>query len=291
MMKNLDLKGLGVALITPFKEDETVDYDALQQLIEYLVHNKTDYMVVLGTTAETPALTEDEKTEIIKVAVKQIRSRIPVVLGVSSNCTQSVVKQLKENDFQGIDAIMSVVPYYNKPTQEGLYQHFQAIAKASPLPLVVYNVPSRTGTNMTAETTLRIAHDFENVVAIKEASGNFAQINEIIKRKPDHFQVISGDDAIAFPIIALGGVGVISVIGNAFPREFSSMVFHALTGDNDNARKIQSHFFELIDLLFVDGSPAGIKSVLNMMGYCENKLRLPLVPVRPATYERIRAII
>ena len=287
----MDLKGLGIALITPFKEDESVDFDALTKVIEYQVQNGADYIVVLGTTAETPTLTEDEKSKIIKVAVTQIRRRVPVVLGVSSNCTRSVVKQLKEDHYQGIDAIMSVVPYYNKPTQEGIYQHFKAVAEATSLPLIVYNVPSRTGVNMTAETTLRIAHDFENIIAVKEASGNIAQVNEIIKHKPDRFQVISGDDALAFPLIALGGAGVISVLGNAFPQEFSRMIHLALSGDYEKARTIHARFLELIDLLFVDGSPAGIKSVLNIMGFIENKLRLPLLPVRSATYEKIRKVI
>ena len=290
-MITMDFKGLGVALITPFKEDESVDFDALIKIIEYQVQNGTDYIVVLGTTAETPTLTEDEKSEIIKAAVTQINRRVPVVLGVSSNCTRTVVKQLKGFNYQGIDAIMSVVPYYNKPTQEGIYQHFKAVAEASPLPLIIYNVPGRTGVNMTAETTLRIARDFENVIAIKEASGNLVQINDIIKNKPDRFQVISGDDTMAFPLIALGSVGVISVIGNAFPREFSDMIHLALTGNYEDARTIHSSFLELFDLLFVDGSPAGIKSVLHSMGFIENKLRLPLVPVRTTTYERIRKII
>jgi 4-hydroxy-tetrahydrodipicolinate synthase len=289
-MKNMNLQGLGVALITPFKEDESIDFDALQKVIEYQVQNGVDYLVVLGTTAETPTLTEDEKSEITKIAVTQINGRIPVVLGVSCNCTRTVVNQLKEDYYQGIDAIMSVVPYYNKPTQEGIYQHFRAVAEASPLPLVIYNVPSRTGVNMTAETTLRVARDFENIIAIKEASGNFAQINEIIKHKPDRFQVISGDDAIAFPMIALGSVGVISVLGNAFPQEFSRMIHLALAGDYENARKIHARFLEIYDLLFVDGSPAGVKSVLHIMGLIENKLRLPLVPVRTATYEKMRTL-
>ena len=290
-MMNPDLKGMGVALITPFKEDESVDFDALLKVVEYQVQNGADYIVVLGTTAETPTLTEDEKPEIIKAAVAQIRGRIPVVLGVSSNCTRFVVNQLKEDNYQGIDAIMSVAPYYNKPTQEGIYQHFKAVAEAAPLPIIMYNVPSRTGVNMTAETTLRIARNFENIIAIKEASGNFTQINDIIKNKPEHFQVISGDDALAFPLIALGGAGVISVIGNAFPREFSHMIHLALSSNTEKARTIHTHFLELIDLLFVDGSPAGVKSVLNMMGFIENKLRLPLVPVRSTTYERIREIV
>ena len=290
-MATIDLKGMGVALITPFKEDESVDYDSLLKLVEYQVQNGTDYLVVLGTTAETPTLTEDEKTEIIQKVVTQVRRRVPIVLGVGGNCTRVLVDKLKQDDFQGINAILSVVPYYNKPSQEGIYQHYKSIAEATPLPVVMYNVPGRTGTNMVAETTLRLAREFNNIVAIKEASGNIKQMDDIIKNKPDDFQVISGDDGIAFPLIALGAVGVISVIGNAFPKEFSHMVRLALTGDYNNARIIHSRFMELFELLFVDGNPAGVKSMLNMMGFIENKLRLPLVPTRITTYEKIRDVL
>lgn len=290
-MVNIDLKGMGVALITPFKEDGSVDYDALFKLVEFQVQNGTDYLVVLGTTAETPTLTEVEKQEIVERIVSQVRRRIPIVLGVGGNCTQALVDKFKNDDFKGIDAILSVVPYYNKPSQEGIYQHYRAIAKATSLPIVLYNVPGRTGVNMTAETTLRIARDFEHVVAVKEASGNITQMDDIIKNKPDRFQVISGDDGIAFPLIALGAVGVISVIGNAFPQEFSRMVRLALSGDYASARVIHSRFAELFELLFVDGNPAGVKSMLNMMGYIENRLRLPLVPTRIPTYEKIRDVL
>lgn len=290
-MVNIDLKGMGVALITPFKEDGSVDFDALLKLVEYQIKNGTDYLVVLGTTAETPTLQEDEKKEIIRSIVTQVRRRIPVVLGVGGNCTYALVEKLKNDDLQGIDAILSVVPYYNKPSQEGIYQHYKAIAGATHLPIVLYNVPGRTGVNMTAETTLRVARDFENVIAIKEASGNISQMDDIIKNKPDNFQVISGDDGIAYPLIALGAVGVISVIGNAFPQEFSRMVRLALSGDYQNARIIHSRFAELFELLFVDGNPAGVKSMLNMMGFIENTLRLPLVPTRITTYEKIRTVL
>ena len=287
-MANKVLKGMGIALVTPMKEDESVDYEALSKLIEYQIQNGTDYLVVLGTTAETATLTEEEQTEIVRAVVTQVNHRIPVVRGVSGNYTHAVVKKIKEDNYQGIDAILSVVPYYNKPSQEGIYQHFKAIAKATSLPVVLYNVPSRTGTNMSAETTLRIAREFEHVIAVKEASGNFAQIDAILKDKPAHFQVISGDDGITFPMIALGAVGVISVLGNAFPGDFSRMVNLALAGDYDNARMIHSSMTEMIELLFVDGSPAGVKSLLHLMGFIENKLRLPLVPARIQTYEKIR---
>lgn len=282
---------MGVALITPFKEDESVDYEALGRLVDYQVQNGTDYLVVLGTTAETPTLTEEEKRNIIDLVVSHVRGRIPIVLGVGGNCTRNVVEQLKHGDFTGIDAILSVVPYYNKPSQEGIYQHYKAIANATKLPIILYNVPGRTGVNMTAETTLRIAREFENVVAVKEASGNITQMDDIIKNKPDRFNVISGDDGITFPLVTLGAIGVISVIGNAFPREFSRMVRLALAGDYDSARTIHHSFTELFSLLFVDGNPAGAKSMLSMMGFIENKLRLPLVPTRIVTYEKIREVL
>lgn len=290
-MALIDLKGMGIALVTPFKADGSVDYEALVKLVEYQVQNGTDYLVVLGTTAETPTLTETEKAEIKRHVVTQVRRRVPVVLGVGGNCTRAVVDTLRQADLQDVDAILSVVPYYNKPSQEGIFRHYEAIAEATTRPVILYNVPGRTGTNMTAETTLRLARTFRNIVAVKEASGNIKQMNDIIKNKPADFQVISGDDGITYPLIALGAVGVISVIGNAFPREFSRMVRLALEGDYDNARVIHSRFMELFDLLFVDGNPAGVKSMLNMMGFIENRLRLPLVPTRLTTYEKIREIL
>ena len=290
-MALIDLKGMGIALVTPFKADGSVDYEALVKLVEYQVQNGTDYLVVLGTTAETPTLTETEKAEIKRLVVTQVRRRVPVVLGVGGNCTRAVVDTLRQADLQDVDAILSVVPYYNKPSQEGIFRHYEAIAEATTRPVILYNVPGRTGTNMTAETTLRLARTFRNIVAVKEASGNIKQMNDIIKNKPADFQVISGDDGITYPLIALGAVGVISVIGNAFPREFSRMVRLALEGDYDNARVIHSRFMELFDLLFVDGNPAGVKSMLNMMGFIENRLRLPLVPTRLTTYGKIREIL
>ncbi len=290
-MADINLKGMGVALITPFKEDESVDYEALARLVDYQLQNGTDYLVVLGTTAETPTLTEEEKEQIIHLVVTKVNGRIPIVLGMGGNCTRAIVDQLKSKSFDGIDAILSVVPYYNKPSQEGIYQHYKAIAEATTLPIVLYNVPGRTGVNMTAETTLRIARDFKNVIAVKEASGNITQMDNIIKNKPKNFNVISGDDGITFPLITLGAIGVISVIGNAFPREFSRMVRLALAGDYDSARTIHHRFTELFSLLFVDGNPAGAKSMLNAMGFIENKLRLPLVPTRITTFEKIREVL
>ncbi|HEY5508180.1 MAG TPA: 4-hydroxy-tetrahydrodipicolinate synthase [Paludibacter sp.] len=290
-MINNKLTGMGVALITPFKNDESVDFDALARLVEYQIKNGTDYLVVLGTTAETPTLTEQEKEDVTRFVIQCAAKRIPIVLGVGGNNTKAVVEKLKTTEFSGIDAILSVTPYYNKPSQEGIYQHYAAIAKASPLPIVLYNVPGRTGVNMLADTTLRLAKEFSNICAIKEASGNFSQIDDIIKNKPADFMVISGDDGITFPLITLGAVGVISVIGNAFPSEFSRMVRLGLQGDYKSARLIHHHFNELIQLLFVEGNPAGVKSMLAVMGFIDNTLRLPLVPNTIKTYEKIRVVL
>jgi len=290
-MGYVNLEGMGVALITPFQTSGEVDYPALSRLVDYQLQNDMDYAVVLGSTAETPTLTASEQKEITQFVIEKVNRRVPIILGVSGNNTRTVVERLQTENMDGIDAILSVVPYYNKPSQEGIYQHYKAIAKAASLPIVLYNVPGRTGVNMTAETTLRLAREFDNIVAIKEASGYTAQIGSIIKNKPTDFQVISGDDSITFPLIALGAVGVISVIGNAFPKEFSRMVHLALAGDYANALKLHYNFMDLFELLFVDGSPAGIKSALNMMGYIENELRLPLVPTRITTYEKIRSAL
>ena len=290
-MAKIKLKGMGVALITPFKEDCSIDFNALGKLIDFQIQNSADYIVALGTTAETPTLSDEEKKEIKKFVIQRVNGRVPIVLGLGGNNTMNIVKQLKEDDLSGIDAILSVVPYYNKPSQEGIYQHYSAIAKASKLPIVLYNVPGRTGVNMTAETTLKLAREFKNIIAIKEASGNITQMDDIIKNKPNDFDVISGDDGITFPLITLGAVGVISVIGNAFPREFSRMVRLALAGDYKNALVIHHRFTELFDLLFVDGNPAGVKSILSVMGYIQNRLRLPLVPTRITTFEKIRVVL
>jgi len=291
-MEQVNLKGLGIAVVTPFQTNGEVDFPALSRLLDYQLHNDTDYLVVLGTTAETPVISISEQKEITRFVIEKVDKRVPIVLGsMSGNNTRAIVERLKTEDLKGVDAILSAVPSYNKPSQEGIYQHFKAIAQASPVPIVLYNVPGRTVVNMTAETTLRLAHDFANVIAIKEASGNLPQISTIIKYKPAGFQVVSGDDAITLPLISLGAVGVISVIGNAFPKEFGRMVHSALSGDYAAALNIHQKFLELYDLLFTDGSPSGIKSVLNIMGYVENELRLPLVPARNATSEKIRSVL
>lgn len=284
-------KGLGIALITPFTQDGAVDYSALRRVLDYQLSNGIDFLCILATTAETPCLTAEEKENIIKIVQEKVQGRLPILLGMGGNNTAAVIETIKNFDFKGIDGILSVCPYYNKPSQEGLYQHFKAISEASPVPVVLYNVPGRVGVNMTAETTLRLARDCENIVAIKEASGNFAQIDDIIKNKPEDFDVISGDDGITFPLITLGAAGVISVIGNALPKEFSRMVRLALNGDYSNALTIHHKFTELFKLLFVDGNPAGVKAMMNTMGLIENQLRLPLVPARITTFGQISEIV
>ena len=291
MALNMNLRGMGVALITPFNADKSIDFPALAKLLEYIIQNKADYIVVLGTTAETATLTEDEREQVRAFVVERVNSRVPLVLGVGGNNTKAVTDYLRQNDLSAFSAILSVVPYYNKPSQEGIYQHYKAIAEASPLPVILYNVPGRTGVNMTAETTLRLAKNFTNIIGVKEASGNLTQMDDIIKNKPADFMVISGDDGITFPLITLGAVGVISVIGNAFPREFSRMVRLALEGDFANALLIHHRFTELFSLLFVDGNPAGVKCLLNAKGMIQNELRLPLVPTKITTYEKIRQVL
>lgn len=290
-MAHNKFKGLGVALITPFTNTGEVDYTALRRLLDYHLSNGVDFFCILATTGETPCLSEYEKQKIKETIVEKVNGRVPLLMGCGGNNTLSVVNQLKTGDFKGIDGVLSVCPYYNKPSQEGLYQHFRTIAESTDMPVVLYNVPGRVGVNMTAETTLRLANDCDNIVAIKEASGNFTQIDDIIKNKPSNFDVISGDDGITFPLITLGAVGVISVIGNALPKEFSRMVRLSLQGDYDAARHIHHKFTELFKLLFVDGNPAGVKAMLNSMGLIENVLRLPLVPARITTMGETSAIV
>jgi 4-hydroxy-tetrahydrodipicolinate synthase len=284
-------RGLGVALITPFQADGSIDFDALDRLVEYQIKGRVDFLCIMGTTAETPCLTPEEKLWLRQTLVQRVAGRVPLLMGCGGNNTAAVVRELQETDWTGIDGVLSVCPMYNKPSQEGLYQHFSAIAKASPVPVVLYNVPGRTGVNMTAETTLRLARDFENIVAIKEASGNITQMDDIIKNKPEGFDVISGDDGITFPLITLGAVGVISVIGNALPKEFSRMIRYEFRGEYEPARRIHHKFTELYQLLFVDGNPAGVKALLHEMGMIENELRLPLVPTRIATMQKMAAIL
>ena len=286
-MANNIFKGLGIALITPFKSDSTVDYEALTRLVEYQIENGADFFCILATTGETPCLNKEEKEKIKQLVIDVNQGKLPILMGCGGNNTAAVVEELQTTDWSGIDGILSVCPYYNKPSQEGLYQHFKAIAQASPLPVVLYNVPGRTGINLKAETTVRLAKDCENIVAIKEASGSLEQVDEIIKNKPARFDVISGDDALTFPMIASGAAGVISVIGNALPKEFSRMIRYEFKGEYEPARKIHHRFTELYSLLFVDGNPAGVKALLHEMGMIENELRLPLVPTRITTMQKI----
>ena len=290
MVRNI-FKGLGIALVTPFNEDGSVDYQSLKRLVEYQLNNGADFLCILVTTSETPTLSKEEKAEIKKFIVEFVNGRVPIMMGCGGYNTAAIVEELKTGDFTGVDGILSICPYYNKPSQEGLYQHFKAISAATKLPIILYNVPGRTGVNMTAATTVRLAKDCNNIVAIKEASGNLEQINEIIKNKPSTFDVISGDDALTFPMISCGAVGVISVIGNALPKEFSKMIRLQFKGEYEPARKIHHKFIDLFSLLFVDGNPAGVKAMLHEMGMIKNILRLPLVPTRISTLQKMSEIM
>ena len=270
MVRNI-FKGLGIALITPFLEDGSVDYKSLIRLVEYQLDNGADFFCILATTGETPTLTQDEKKKIKDLIVDLVGGRVPILMGCGGNNTAAIIDELQTVDFHGIDGVLSVCPYYNKPSQEGLYQHFKAIAAATKLPVVLYNVPGRTGVNLQAATTVRLAQDCENIVAIKEASGNLEQVDEIIKNKPADFDVISGDDAL--------------------PKEFSKMIRLQMKGEYDAARKIHHRFTDLFSLLFVDGNPAGVKAMLSEMGFIENVLRLPLVPMRVKNVQRMSEIL
>lgn len=284
-------KGLGIALITPFTLNGEIDYKALKRLIEYQLTNGADFLCILATTGEAPCLSKQEKDEMTVFIKELVGGRVPILKYCGGNNTAAVVEEIKTTDWSGIDGILSICPYYNKPSQEGLYQHFKAIAEASPLPVVLYNVPGRTGVNMKAETTVRLAKDFPNIVAIKEASGSLEQIDEIIKNKPHNFDVISGDDALTFSMVASGAAGVISVIGNALPKEFSRMIRLEFNGEYEPARKIHHMFTDLYSLLFIDGNPAGCKALLNDMGMIENVLRLPLVPTTITTKQKMAELL
>ena len=290
-MKQKIFRGLGIALITPFTENGAVDYDAMKRIVEYQLSNGADFLCILATTGETPCLTKQEKEDIKKYIIDLVAGRIPILMGCGGNNTSAVVDELQNGDFKGIDGILSVCPYYNKPSQEGLYQHFKAISSATSLPIVLYNVPGRTGINLKAETTVRLARECENIVAIKEASGSLEQVDEILKNKPEGFAVLSGDDSLTFPMIACGADGVISVIGNALPKEFSRMIRLEKNGEFEAAVKIHHKFTDLYSLLFVDGNPAGVKALLHEMGYIKNVLRLPLVPTRVATVQKMSQIL
>lgn len=290
-MKEHKFRGLGIALITPFKADGSVDYEALLRLVDYQIASGADFLCVLGTTAETPCLSQEEKREIRQQIVRHVRGQVPLLLGCGGNCTAAVVDEIRQTDWTGIDGLLSVCPMYNKPTQEGLYQHFRAIAQASPLPIVLYNVPGRTGVNLAADTALRLAHDFPNVVAIKEASGKIDQIREILEHRPQGFDVLSGDDSLTLSVMKAGGVGVISVVGNVVPSQFGRMVHLMQEGRLAEAKIINDTLFEFYSLMFFEGNPAGVKAALASQGRVENRLRLPLVPVSEPTAQRIADIL
>jgi 4-hydroxy-tetrahydrodipicolinate synthase len=284
-------KGLGIAMITPFTDEGEVDYASLKKLVDFQITNGADFLCILCTTSETPCLTNEEKKKIKNLVVDVNGGRVPIIMGCGGNNTAAVVRELQGTDFSGVDAVLSVCPFYNKPSQEGLYQHFKKISEASPLPVVLYNVPGRTGVNLKPETTVRLANDCENIIAIKEASGSLEQVDEIIKNKPDRFDVLSGDDALTFSMVASGAAGAISVIGNALPKQVSRMIRLEFNGEYEPARKIHHMFTELYSLLFVDGNPAGVKALLNEMGFIKNNLRLPLVPTRITTREKMAEIL
>ena len=285
------ITGSGVALITPFTQTGEVDYAALENLVQMHLDSGTDFLCVHGTTGETPTLTIEEKRETRKRIVKQVAGRIPIMLGVGGNNTRAVVEELKNEDYTGIDAILSIVPYYNKPNQEGMYQHFKAIAAATELPIYLYNVPGRTGVNMNPETTVRLAQECKNIVGFKAASGNLQMISHLMDIKPAGFDVLSGDDALTLDIMKMGGVGVISVFANAFPVQLAELIKMIEAGDYENARKLDESFRDIYSLLFVDGNPAGAKLALNILGRCENVLRLPLVPASSKVEEDMRNAI
>ena len=285
------LVGTGVALITPFKKDFSVDVEALKKIVNYQIDNGIDYLVILGTTAETATLNQDEKELVIQTIIDENNGRLPLVLGVGSNNTQEVVKELKTRNFSKFAAILSVSPYYNKPTQEGIYQHFKAIAEASPIPVILYNVPGRTGSNMLPSTVIRLANDFKNIVAIKEAAGDIVQAMKLIENKPAGFLVISGDDVITLPMVLAGGSGVISVIGEGFPKQFSEMVRLGLDRKVDEAYKLHYLLADSIDMIFEQGNPGGIKEVFKSLGLCENTMRLPLVNVNDDLVNRINQFV
>lgn len=290
MARNI-FKGLGIALITPFTANGEVDYKALVRLMEYQINNGADFLCILATTSEAPCLSAEEKQRIKDLVLETNRGRLPILMGCGGNNTKAVVEEIKSTDWRGIDGVLSVCPYYNKPSQEGLYQHFKTIAEASPVPVVLYNVPGRTGVNLKSDTTVRLARDCENIIAIKEASGSLEQVDEIIKNKPSRFDVISGDDALTFSMVASGAAGSISVIGNALPKEVSRMIRLEFKGEYEAARSIHHKFTELYSLLFVDGNPAGVKALLHEMGFIGNILRLPLVPTRITTLQKMTEIL
>lgn len=286
-----DFRGTGVAIITPFSEDDSIDWASFKKLISFLTEGKVDYLVVMGTTGENVTLSKEEKQEIFRFVATENAGRLPLVAGIGGNYTAEVLEGLTHTDLAGYQAILSVSPYYNKPNQEGIFQHYKMISEASPLPVIMYNVPGRTGQNISAETTVRIARACPNIIATKEASGNFEQIMQIIKNKPDGFEVISGDDGIALPMIAVGSIGVISVVANAYPAKFSDMVRLALDGNYPVARSLHYQLVDIIGSLFEEGSPSGVKAYLSEMGVCKNYFRMPVYKVSDKLHGKIKALM
>ncbi len=280
-------RGAGVALVTPFTKKNEVDYRSLEKIINNQVEGGMDYLVALGTTAETPTLTNNEKQNVIQL-IKEKSAGLPIVVGMGGNDTKKIIKQIDKFDFEGVGGILVVTPYYNKPSQEGMFRHYSAIAEASPVPVILYNVPSRTGVNLEAETVVRLAEASENIVAVKEASGILSQITKIGKYTPEHFSVISGDDVLALPIISIGGIGVISVIANALPHKLSSLIHKALDGKFDGALELHYEMIDLFKLLFKEGNPGGVKALMHHMGLLENELRTPLYKISDETYNKIK---
>ncbi len=285
------IKGTGVALVTPFNDDFSIDFKSLENIINNVINGGVDFLVVLGTTGESVVLNKYERREVIDFCIRINNNRLPIVLGLGSNNTLDLIKEIKLTNFSGIDAILSVSPYYNKPTQDGIYLHYSMIAEVSPVPIIIYNVPGRTATNITSDTTIRSANDFKNIIAIKEASGDLKQIEQIIKYRPKDFLVLSGDDELTLKIIELGGDGVIAVIGQAFPEIFSNMVSLIIKGNIKKAIEFHKSLVLIYPPLYNDGNPAGIKASLNIMGICKNVVRPPLVPVSESVYNKLKEII
>ncbi len=283
-------RGTGVAIVTPFTLSETIDYNAYDRMINHVIAGGVGYIVAMGTTGEAPTLSKQEKHAFIEYSVAKIAGRIPLVIGIGGNNTSEVVQAIQTMPLDGVAGILSVSPYYNKPTQEGIYQHFKAIVQSTPVPVILYTVPGRTGGNISAETTIRLANDFPTIVGIKEASGSLDQIYQVLKHRPENFLVISGDDGITLPLLAAGADGVISVVANAYPKEFSTMVRLGLEGDFTSARKIHFQLIDLINALFADGSPGGIKALLQLKGLCGESVRLPLVPINQNTRDLIHKL-
>ena len=283
--------GTGVAVTTPFKQDHSVDHDALKNHIQFLTEGGIDFLVILGTTGESVTLSDDEKKAVVNTVKEANQGTLPFVLGIGGNNTAAILDKIEKTDFKGIDGILSVAPYYNKPTQKGLYQHFKAIAEKSPVPVILYNVPGRTGKNIDPDTIVQLAKDFDNIVAVKEASASFTQAMHIIQKKPRDFTVVSGEDGITLPLMSIGIEGVISVVGNAFPKEWSTMINYARKNDFQSAREIHYKMINIIEKLFAEGNPAGIKCALYLKGIIKNHLRLPLVPVSKDLENEIKTLI